>query len=215
MSHMVDLIGNIKNADELKDFFQMRLVEILSYDGAICILADKINYQVMKIFNILNYSETRLGAILVDGNIRPELLTDGYVQDSNRLNYFSIIYGLNDSDRRYINYLEFYKEGEGYDPQSMNRHLLKIISPFLYNALIKLYHSELKNKLIGTITQREIEVLKWVSRGKTNWEIGIILNISGFTVKNHISNILFKLEVSNRAQALEKAMDVGYCLWDK
>ncbi|RFA29337.1 transcriptional regulator EpsA [Alkalilimnicola ehrlichii] len=52
------------------------------------------------------------------------------------------------------------------------------------------------------LSEREIEIMEWVRSGKTNSEIGLILNISGFTVKNHLQRIFRKLNVSNRAQAV-------------
>lgn len=58
----------------------------------------------------------------------------------------------------------------------------------------------------GGITEREIEILRWVRHGKSNQEIGMILSISPLTVKNHIQKILRKLQASNRAQAVSKAI---------
>lgn len=54
------------------------------------------------------------------------------------------------------------------------------------------------------LTEREAEVLSWVTLGKTNPEIGSILSISEFTVKNHMQRVFKKLEVNNRAQAVGK-----------
>jgi transcriptional regulator EpsA len=54
----------------------------------------------------------------------------------------------------------------------------------------------------NSLSQREEEVLQWVALGKTNAEIGRILVISEFTIKNHLRNIFKKLNVSNRAQAV-------------
>lgn len=54
------------------------------------------------------------------------------------------------------------------------------------------------------LSQREIEIMDWVGRGKTNLEIGMILNISAFTVKNHLRRIFRKLDVINRAQAVAR-----------
>lgn len=51
------------------------------------------------------------------------------------------------------------------------------------------------------LTRREIEVLKQISKGMLNKEIADNLNISERTVKNHISNIFKKLDVSDRTQA--------------
>ena len=52
------------------------------------------------------------------------------------------------------------------------------------------------------LSAREIEILQWVSQGKTNPEIGKILGRSEFTVKNHMQRIFKKMDVSNRAQAV-------------
>ena len=54
------------------------------------------------------------------------------------------------------------------------------------------------------ITLREAEVLRCVALGKTNPEIGTILHISSFTVKNHMQRLFKKLNVTNRAQAVGK-----------
>lgn len=57
----------------------------------------------------------------------------------------------------------------------------------------------------SSLTARELEILHWVGKGKTNIEIGLILNISGFTVKNHLQRIFKKLDVLNRAQAIARS----------
>lgn len=54
---------------------------------------------------------------------------------------------------------------------------------------------------IELLTQRELEVLKQVANGMINKEIATSLNISERTVKNHISNIFKKIDVSDRTQA--------------
>ncbi|MDP2246488.1 MAG: transcriptional regulator EpsA [Nitrosomonadales bacterium] len=54
------------------------------------------------------------------------------------------------------------------------------------------------------LSTREQEIMEWVCKGKTNFEIGMILDISAFTVKNHLQRIFKKLDVMNRAQAVAK-----------
>ena len=56
----------------------------------------------------------------------------------------------------------------------------------------------------GPLTKREREIMRWVGCGKTNYEIGIILDISIYTVKNHLCRIFRKIDVTNRAQAVSK-----------
>ena len=54
---------------------------------------------------------------------------------------------------------------------------------------------------IASLTNRELEVLIHVANGLFNKEIANILNITERTVKNHISNIFKKIDVSDRTQA--------------
>jgi DNA-binding NarL/FixJ family response regulator len=59
------------------------------------------------------------------------------------------------------------------------------------------------------LSQREIDVLKLISSGKDNAMIAAELHISPKTVKNHISNILMKLQIENRIQAAVYAVRSG------
>ncbi len=59
------------------------------------------------------------------------------------------------------------------------------------------------------LSSREREIMDWVELGKTNHEIGIILDISTFTVKNHLQRIFRKLDVTNRAQAVSRVQRFG------
>jgi two-component system NarL family response regulator len=59
------------------------------------------------------------------------------------------------------------------------------------------------------LTARELEVLQQIVAGKSNKEIGILLNISEATVKSHINNILSKLGVADRTQAATTALQRG------
>ena len=56
------------------------------------------------------------------------------------------------------------------------------------------------------LTERETEVLRLMAEGKENAQIADELFISVQTVKNHVSNILAKLEVENRVQAAVQAV---------
>lgn len=56
------------------------------------------------------------------------------------------------------------------------------------------------------LTERELEVLRLITEGKENPEIAERLDLSVYTVKNHVSNILAKLEVKNRIQAAVSAV---------
>jgi DNA-binding NarL/FixJ family response regulator len=58
------------------------------------------------------------------------------------------------------------------------------------------------------VTLREADVLLWLSRGKTNREIGQILDISPRTVNKHLEQVFVKLGVENRASAAARAARV-------
>jgi DNA-binding NarL/FixJ family response regulator len=59
------------------------------------------------------------------------------------------------------------------------------------------------------LSERETEVLRLIANGKDNAEIAKDLHISPKTVKNHISNILMKLQIENRIQAAVYAVRRG------
>jgi len=58
------------------------------------------------------------------------------------------------------------------------------------------------------LTPREAEVLFWLSEGKTNAEIGLVLNSARRTVEKHVEHILEKLNVENRSAAIRLALAV-------
>lgn len=60
------------------------------------------------------------------------------------------------------------------------------------------------------LTDREREVLDLVARGLTNPAIAARLHVSDKTVRNHVSNVLSKLHVNDRAAAVARARDAGY-----
>jgi LuxR family maltose regulon positive regulatory protein len=64
------------------------------------------------------------------------------------------------------------------------------------------------SNLIEPLSAREIEVLKLLSNGATNQEIALNLVIAVTTAKKHVSNIIGKLGVSNRTQAVAKAREL-------
>ncbi|MGH3030561.1 MAG: response regulator [Gaiellaceae bacterium] len=63
--------------------------------------------------------------------------------------------------------------------------------------------------ILAELSDRELEVLRLIANGKDNAEIARQLFISPKTVKNHISNILMKLQIENRIQAAVYAVRSG------
>ena len=68
---------------------------------------------------------------------------------------------------------------------------------------------EIEATIKAELSDREIEVLKLIANGKDNAMIAAELHISPKTVKNHISNILMKLQIDNRIQAAVYAVRSG------
>ncbi len=59
------------------------------------------------------------------------------------------------------------------------------------------------------LTEREVEILGHMARGRTNAGIAAELFLSQKTVANHVSNIFSKLQVADRAEAIIRARDAG------
>ena len=72
---------------------------------------------------------------------------------------------------------------------------------------IELMQPQPAEAMPGQLTERETDVLRMLARGQSNKEIARNLNISTTTVRSHVSNILMKLNVSNRTQAVLVAQE--------
>lgn len=72
----------------------------------------------------------------------------------------------------------------------------------------KILFADLTQALFEISDVRDYQFVLWISAGKTNWEIGNILEISEYTVKTHVHRILSKLHLANRAQII---MRFGTC----
>jgi transcriptional regulator EpsA len=99
---------------------------------------------------------------------------------------------------------------EDFDGEACNT--LTQVLPYIDHALRQVEHlphqsvsrgsAPAQRALDHLLSSREREILQWIALGKTNDEIGSILGLSVFTVKNNAQSIFRKLNVSNRAQAV-------------
>ncbi len=89
-----------------------------------------------------------------------------------------------------------------------------LISPTIASKLLQRVRAsssqpEIEKTIRSELSEREIEVLKLIANGQDNAQIAADLHISPKTVKNHISNILMKLQIENRIQAAVFAVRSG------
>ena len=101
------------------------------------------------------------------------------------------------------------------------RHAVEILIPHLHHTFIRVLHNERdlqqgasardarSPRDAQVVTRRQQEILLLIKDGKTNSEIADVLACSPWTVKNHIQNILRRLDSSSRAHAISRAMSLG------
>lgn len=151
--------------------------------------------------------------LAMDGNNFSIINVDKESLINSELKSF-VVHGFGDSRTRISTVVMFGRLSCPIDAHTA--YLLELIMPHLHCALIKVTANRSgidvvlnQNHLLKKITKRESEILQWLHMGKTNWEISSILDISPLTVKNHVQNILRKLDVENRGQAAVKAAKLG------
>jgi DNA-binding CsgD family transcriptional regulator len=108
------------------------------------------------------------------------------------------------------NALSFFSiAGSRVENNNRTRVILEYLVPYVSESLKRISHGELvgrKNTKRLHMTSREIEILKWLSRGKSTWEISVILSRSERVIFWHIDNLMKKLDAVNRTQAVAIAM---------
>ncbi len=184
IKQLLELDGDILVTSEASNGKQC--IELLDENRTDVLLLD-INMPLMNGLQVLQYiRENRLKVKVLILTIHNEveylmraveLGVDGYV--------------LKDSDSSVLKKAIFcVNRGEAY------------IQPEL-TPILKMKLEEKNNQMNedGALTKREIEVLKLLAEGLFNKEIAYMLAISEKTVKNHVSNIFKKINVSDRTQA--------------
>jgi len=126
-----------------------------------------------------------------------------------------VVHGIKNQRDRHVCLYAVFSPEQAF-PVSTCCHM-EMLLPYIDTALRQVAHlpeqrndqGHVQNSLLKTekdagLSGRESEIVKWVRAGKTNQEIGLILGISAFTVKNHLQRIFQKLDVTNRAQVVDK-----------
>lgn len=127
-------------------------------------------------------------------------LFDGYtftIHDTN--NYMALLSFCNvDED------LEFHNNVRKHKAE------IQLLLVNTHDEIIKAIRNyQVENNKQSILSAREIEILKWVSLGKTYIESAIILGICERTIKFHMKNIVNKLDVSNAKHAIKKAIELN------
>jgi DNA-binding NarL/FixJ family response regulator len=94
--------------------------------------------------------------------------------------------------------------GEAFIQPSVTR---KVVAEF--TRLAEREHVRREQPLVEPLSARELEVLALLAEGLSNQEIANRLTIAPGTVKNHVSNVLSKLSVRDRTQAILRAQEIG------
>ncbi|MFN2644835.1 MAG: XrtB/PEP-CTERM-associated transcriptional regulator EpsA [Burkholderiales bacterium] len=160
------------------------------------------------------WEERRYQPVIVDvGPSHPPLGGGGFTRELERLGATQLlVHGVHDSEGRAISLFIFAcRPGSAGQRQA---YLVQLLAPSLHAAWVR---TQLTKRADATgdkasggnvLTVREMDILKWIYLGKSNFEIGAILKISPLTVKNHVQKILRKLNVVNRTQAIGKALEL-------
>ena len=76
-----------------------------------------------------------------------------------------------------------------------------LLNPAVAAKLMQEFAHESRPATSQSLTDREMEVLRLIARGRSNKEIALDLGVAEKTVKTHVSNILGKLQLADRTQA--------------
>jgi DNA-binding CsgD family transcriptional regulator len=92
------------------------------------------------------------------------------------------------------------------------RLVIRLVSDLDQNLLLLEEHPtavQLQSLVPFGLSPREAQVLDWVAQGKTNKEIGVILELSPRTVQKHLEHIYRKIYVESRTAAAAKAYEIA------
>ena len=101
--------------------------------------------------------------------------------------------------------------------ENIDQQLLLCVESVLKGMISYSDLTDMRNEcyLMGTLTQRQLEILSFIAEGLSNKNISRLLDIKEGTVKVHIENILRKLKVSNRTHAAKMYFFNVECSNDK
>ncbi|HEV8644635.1 MAG TPA: XrtB/PEP-CTERM-associated transcriptional regulator EpsA [Burkholderiales bacterium] len=160
------------------------------------------------------WEERHFRPVICEGGNGGQFANGAFARELERMGATQLLaHGTHDADGRVTSFFTFAcRRGTIGSKQA---YLAQLAVPFLHSAWVRTQINGRTKSNDGpkpaeatNVTLREQEILRWIYLGKSNFEIGTILNISPLTVKNHVQKILRKLNVVNRAQAVGKGLDL-------
>jgi len=88
-----------------------------------------------------------------------------------------------------------------------SRHAITLVGALVHSRMTTLLDGD--GSGLPVLTPRQCDVLCWAARGKTSWDIGVILGISERAVLHHIGEAQARLNCVNRTQAVVRAIMLG------
>lgn len=184
LKNLLELDGDIEVIGEASDGIEC--IELLkkSYPEVLLLDINMPNMNGLEVLKKLKENRMKVKVIILTVHNEIEYLLKAVEIGING-------YMLKDSDSAELKKAIFTViDGENYIQPSL--------IPMLNSKMIE---RDIDKERIKLLTKRELEVLKLVAIGSYNKEIGEKLEISERTVKNHISSIFKKIEVTDRTQA--------------
>lgn len=95
-----------------------------------------------------------------------------------------------------------------FELSEMDFFCLELLTRHAYFSIENIY-GKLVPPQKASFTPREVTVLTHVANGKTNWEVGQILGISEYSIRDYLKSLSKRLETSNRTHTVVKAIKLG------
>ncbi len=157
------------------------------------------------------WEQNRCQAIISESERGP-LADSSLAREFSRLGASHVLaHGSHDANGQMTSFFVFACRPGAVGPKQT--YLADLVAPYLHAAWVRSQVTWPLDRAAGTkpakpglLTPRETQILQWIYHGKSNIEIGMILEISPLTVKNHVQKTLRKLNVMNRTQAVGKAL---------
>lgn len=88
---------------------------------------------------------------------------------------------------------------------------LEILARYSYDQISKILGEPAEIAQL-TLSERERDILTLVAQGKTNWEIGAILELSEYSVRDYLKDLSKRMQTSNRTHSVTRAIQLGLIL---